>query len=203
MKKRIYLIANPAIEKSVLLHKIEMALKGGLFAVQLWNNWQNITNKIEIITSIHQLTKLADVPLILNEGQDCLDFSFFDGIHLDLPTDKISEYRQKRPDLIWGLTCSNETEKLVWAEQNSLDYVSYCSVFPSKTSNSCELISFEIIQQTRQFFSKKVFLAGGINQNTIPNLKNLPFDGIALVSAIMDAENPTEAVLNYSEILNH
>ncbi|MER0440114.1 thiamine phosphate synthase [Emticicia sp. W12TSBA100-4] len=202
MKKNIYLIANPVIEQSVLLHKIEMALEGGLFAVQLWNNWQNVTNKIEIISSVHQLTQLADIPLILNEGQDCLDFSCFEGIHLDFPNDKIKEYRQKRPNLIWGLTCSNETEKLVWAEQNSLDYVSYCSVFPSKTSNSCELVSLETIQRTRQFFSKKVFLAGGINQNTIPNLKNLPFDGIALVSAIMDAENPTEAVLNYSAILN-
>ena len=203
MKKSIYLIADPAIEPSVLLNKIEMALKGGLFAVQLWNNWQKVSNKIEIITSIHQLTKLVDVPLILNEGQDCLDLPCFEGIHLDLPNDKIQAYRQKRPDLIWGLTCSNETEKLIWAEQNSLDYVSYCSIFPSKTSNSCELVSFDTIYETRQFFSRKVFLAGGINQNTIPNLKDLPFDGIALVSAIMDAENPTEAVLNYSEILNH
>jgi len=202
MKKSIYLIADPAVEQSVLLHKIEMALKGGLFAVQLWNNWQNVTNKIEIIASVHQLTQLAGVPLILNEGQDCLDSPYFEGIHLDLSNDKIQEYREKRPDLIWGLTCSNETEKLSWAEQNSLDYVSYCSVFPSKTSNSCELVSFETIQQTRQFFSKKVFLAGGINQNTIPNLKNLPFDGIALVSAIMDAENSTEVVLNYSAVLN-
>lgn len=202
MKKSIYLIADPAIEQSILLNKIEMALESGLFAVQLWNNWQNVTNKIEIIASVHQLTQLAGVPLILNEGQDCLDSPYFEGIHLDLPNDKIKEYRQKRPDLIWGLTCSNETEKLSWAEQNLLDYVSYCSVFPSKTSNSCELVSFKIIQQTRQFFSKKVFLAGGINQNTIPNLKNLPFDGIALVSAIMDAENPTEAVLNYSAVLN-
>lgn len=202
MKKSIYLIADPAIEQSVLLNKIEMALKGGLFAVQLWNDWQNMTNKIEIIASVHQLTQLAGVPLILNEGQDYLDLPYFEGIHLDLPNDKIQEYREKRPDLIWGLTCSNETEKLLWAEQNLLDYVSYCSVFPSKTSNSCELVSFETIRRTRQFFSKKVFLAGGINQNTIPNLKNLPFDGIALVSAIMDAENPTEAVLNYSAVLN-
>lgn len=203
MKKSIYLIADPAIEQSVLLNKIEMALKGGLFAVQLWNNWQKVSNKIEIITSIHQLTKLIGVPLILNEGQDCLDLTCFEGIHLDLPNDKIQEYRQKRPDLIWGLTCSNETEKLIWAEKNSLDYVSYCSIFPSKTSNSCELVSFNTIYETRQFFSRKVFLAGGINQRTIPNLKDLPFDGIALVSAIMDAENPTEAVLNYSEILNY
>lgn len=203
MKKSIYLIADPAMEQSVLLNKIEMALKGGLFAVQLWNNWQKVSNKIEIIETIHQLTKLAGVPLILNEGQDCLDLTCFDGIHLDFPNEMIQEYRQKRPDLIWGLTCSNETEKLIWAEQNSLDYISYCSIFPSKTSNSCELVSFDTIDKTREFFSRKVFLAGGINQNTIPNLKELQFDGIALVSAIMDAENPTEVVLNYSEILNH
>lgn len=203
MKKSIYLIADPNIEQELLYDKIEKALKGGVYAVQLWNNWQNVPNKFEIIKDIKLLTQAASVPLVLNEGQDCLEFDFFDGIHLDSPNDKIATYREKRPDLLWGLTCSNETEKLIWAEQNSLDYVSYCSIFSSKTSNSCELVSFETIQKTRQYFSRKVFLAGGINQDTISKLKELPFNGIALVSAIMDAENPTDAVLNYSEILNY
>lgn len=202
MKKSIYLIADPSLETPLLLQKIEQALRGSLFAVQLWNHWQGIANPFSVIQQVHELTRAAHVPLFLNEGLAYLKWRCFEGIHLDKPNEKLPALKKQRPDLLWGMTCSNRVEELQWAERHSLDYISYCSVFPSTTSTSCELVTPETIQNTRQFYQGKVFLAGGINELTLQRLHSLPFDGIALVSAIMGTSSPTEAVLIYSQRLN-
>ena len=202
MKKSIYLIADPSLDTSLLLQKIEKALRGGLFAVQLWDHWRGILDPLAVIKQVHELTRAAHVPLFVNEGLEFLKWTCFDGIHLDKPNEMLPALKKQRPDLLWGMTCSNHVEELQWAERHSLDYISYCSVFPSKTSTSCELVTSETIQNTRQFYQGKVFLAGGINELTLPRLHSLPFDGIALVSAIMGASNPNEAVLSYHSLLN-
>lgn len=202
MKKGIYLVADPSIDREFLLNQIEKALQGGLVAVQLWNQWKGVANPLEVIQEVHQLTQKAKVPLYLNEGLNYLKYRCFDGIHLDAPTEQLMDFRRQRSDLRWGVTCSNNVEVLKWADDHSLDYVSYCSVFSSKTAISCDLVTPTTIAHTRNFYRGKVYLAGGITESTLPSILELPFDGIALVSAIMNAENPTLSVLTFSQLLN-
>lgn len=203
LKDGIYLVADPSLEINVLGKKVEQALQGGICAVQLWNNWTNETDKLLIITQIHQLTQQYDVPLILNELFDFLDSKYFEGIHFDNPSKINQNYALQRPDLIWGMTCSNDENDLLWANNNHIDYISFCSMFPSKTSNSCELVMPETIKKANEIFKNPIFLAGGINHQTLPDLKQNKFNGIALVSAIMDAQNPKEEVEKYmNEIKN-
>lgn len=194
----VYLVANPSIPLKILCSKIEQALAGGVCVVQLWNNWQSSDDKIFIINKIHQLTATYNVPLILNELYDYIEAGNFEGIHFDKPHPKIKEFQSARPDLIWGLTCSNDFSNIGWANENDMDYISFCSMFHSKTSNSCALVQPDIIKKVKEIFAKPVFLAGGINHQTLPLLKDFTFNGIALVSAIMEAENPKTEVEKYT-----
>ena len=194
----VYLVADPSMEINLLCSKIEQSLEGGICAVQLWNNWAKQADKLLIIKQIHQLTKAKNIPLILNELFDFIENDDFEGIHFDKPSERNQQYQSLRPDLIWGLTCSNDLNDLAWATQNNIDYISFCSMFQSKTSNSCELVMPETIKKANEFFENSIFLAGGINHQTLPMLKQNKFNGIALVSAIMDSENPKEEVEKYT-----
>jgi thiamine-phosphate pyrophosphorylase len=193
----VYLIADPSTEINLLCSKIEKALEGGICAVQLWNHWKNNADKQKIINRVHDLTKFGGIPLILNEFFDFTETSDFEGIHLDKPDDTRLKYLNMFPDLIWGLTCSNNLNDMIWANEHNLDYISFCSMFPSSTSNSCELVTAETVKRANEIFQNPVFLAGGINHQTLPLLKNSRFDGIALVSAIMDSPNPKKEVEIY------
>jgi len=42
-----------------------------------------------------------------------------------------------------------------------------------------------------------IFLAGGIRPENIGKLKELSFDGIAVISGVMGSDNPDEAVREY------
>jgi thiamine-phosphate pyrophosphorylase len=84
---------------------------------------------------------------------------------------------------------------------NKLDYISFCSVFPSKSVSTCNLVSREIINKARAFTSIPIFLSGGIDLNNLPLLEGTGLDGIAVISGIMSANNPEEMASNYSQAL--
>jgi len=81
------------------------------------------------------------------------------------------------------------------------DYISFCSMFPSVTANSCELVDFETVKKAKEQFDIPIFLAGGIDLAKIAELKPLQANGIAVVSGIFSHEDPSEQVLKYKKQL--
>jgi thiamine-phosphate pyrophosphorylase len=87
------------------------------------------------------------------------------------------------------------------AEQNNLDYISFCSVFPSSTSNSCERVTFDTIRKARTITAMPIFLAGGMRLENINKLSELDYNGVAVISGIMQAEDPAKATKQYNQLL--
>lgn len=109
-----------------------------------------------------------------------------------------------------GITVNNDLSLVQWANDNSFDYISFCSIFPSTTSNSCQLVKFETITKARTITQMPIFLAGGIQPENIYQLNNLDYDGVAVVSGIMSADDPFEKANKYlnelkinNEIINY
>src|SRR5690606_14732905 len=88
-----------------------------------------------------------------------------------------------------------------WAAENEIDYLSFCSMFPSSTANSCELVDFETVRSARSIFQKPIFLAEGLKHGNLGKLEGLLYDGIALISGIMSADDPAGAIRKYYENL--
>jgi thiamine-phosphate pyrophosphorylase len=140
------------------------------------------------------------VPVLINEDIDSI--SLVDGIHFDeIPVDFDKIKSLINPNAIVGITCGNDFKKIEWAMVNQLDYISFCSVFPSKSVDTCELVSREIISKTRAYTTMPIFLSGGIDLDNLALLKDTGLDGIAVISGIMKAEEPTIAAAEYKQAL--
>lgn len=198
----IYLVIDPSMEEGILFEKLEQVLQEGIAIVQLWDNWPQGTQKERLINSICDLCHRYQVPVFINNEWDLLNSLPLDGVHFDsIPAD-YDKIKQRLPkEVKIGLTCNNDLSAVEWAERNSLNYISFCSIFPSVTSNSCELVSFQTIEQARKITSMPIFLAGGIQLSNLPKLKGLDFDGIALISGIMSSVSPAEATKQYLALL--
>jgi thiamine-phosphate pyrophosphorylase len=92
-------------------------------------------------------------------------------------------------------------EAVVMAEQNSLSYISFCSVFPSPSVQSCDIVQPESIKKAKEISNMPIFLSGGINQENLGQLKELPFNGIAVISGILNEADPEAAAKKYKEKL--
>lgn len=198
LKKGIYLVVDPSMEESILLDKIEQVLLEKIVALQIWDNFKPGENIPRLLEKICKLCHSKDIPVFINNRWEFLTETSLDGIHFDeIPEDILSIRSRAGKPFLCGLTCNNDLSCADWAENNNFDYISFCSVFPSSTSNSCELVDFETIKKARQHFTLPIFLAGGINLENLEKLNEVEYDGIAVISGIMKTENPGKTTQNY------
>lgn len=201
----IYLVLNPAIDEATLLAKLQSALQGGIQVVQIWNNWQFDADKPALINKIAALCKPYNIPLLINQDWVLLrDVPALDGIHFDAVPASLSVIREavKRP-FVTGITCSGSLDTVAWAEDNELDYISFCSMFPSSSAGTCDIVTPLTVKRARVLTDMPLFVAGGITPQNIISLKKLtPFDGIAVISGIMGADDPEQKVKQFKAALS-
>ncbi|WP_345211165.1 thiamine phosphate synthase [Mucilaginibacter gynuensis] len=198
----IYLVINPAMDEDVLLNKLTAALRGGLQAVQLWDNWAPGADKHALINKAGELCQSYDVPLLINnDWQLLIENPLLNGIHFDEIPDDIAAIRaQVSREFIAGITCSDDLLPVTYANENSFDYISFCAMFPSPSAGSCSIVMPETVRQARALTAMPLFVSGGITPANAGQLKvTVPFDGIAVISGIMSADDPEEIIKQYKD----
>jgi thiamine-phosphate pyrophosphorylase len=201
----VYLVLDPAMQREVLLDKLKAALLGGVQVMQIWNNWAPATDKLQLIAEINELCKPFGTPLLINEDWALLPrTTHIDGVHFDkIPDDlgKIKAAIGRR--FIAGITCSGNLDTVAWAHQQRLDYISFCSMFPSLSAGSCDIVMPDTVRQARRMTDLPIFVSGGITpENTRLLKKQIPFNGVAVISGILSADHPDQKVIQYHNALD-
>ena len=202
----IYLVLDPSMERDVLLPKLEESLLAGINVVQLWNNWSpkaREQDKRELVTDVLKISAPFNVPVLVNEDWQLLLQTELDGVHFDeIPNDFERIKQQVGHDRIIGLTCGNDLGLIEWAEEQGLDYLSFCAMFPSRSVDSCTIVHPETVQKARSITKMPIFLSGGILPGNLSSLKDLDFQGVAIISGIMDSQSIPVSISAYKNSLN-
>lgn len=194
----VYLVVNPADNEEILFSKLKRIVEAEIAAVQIWDNFSAKTNQVSFIDKVCIICHQKGIPVLINNQWQLLNLSKADGVHFDEHPDDIDVIRKiVNRKCIMGITVNNDLSLVQWANDNSFDYISFCSIFPSTTSNSCQLVKFETITKARTITQMPIFLAGGIQPENIYQLNNLDYDGVAVVSGIMSADDPFEKANKY------
>ncbi len=201
----LYLVVDPSVERLRLLEKVEQALQGGVDILQIWNHWSTDTpraDKERLIRSIYNLTVDFDAPILINDDWDLLKTTPLQGVHFDAVPDDFNRIkREMGRSFITGITCSNNLETVQWAEQNGLDYVSFCAMYPSPSVGSCEIVHPETVQKARKLTDLPLFLSGGMTPDKISKLDEMNFNGVAVISGILNADDAWNSAKNYKKAL--
>lgn len=194
----IYLVVDPSMEEHMLLDKLAISLTKDIAAVQIWDNFKNVKNEKNLIQKICSLCAEYNTLVLINNQWEYLKTMKLDGVHFDHIPNDFDEFRKTiNNDIIIGLTCGNNLDDVQWAANNDLNYISFCSMFPSSSVNNCEIITHETVKKAAQIFNKPLFLAGGINPENLKQLEELKYEGIAVISGVMNVENPATAIDEY------
>lgn len=202
IKKGIYLIVNPSTHHDTLLRKLEKIISEGIIAVQIWDNFNANDNILDIINKIIEICHGKNIPVLINNRWELLKEVSLDGVHFDVQPNDVEVIRwELGRKVIMGITCNNDLELVQWANERKIDYISFCSIFPSSTANSCELVRFDTVREAKKITKMPIFLAGGITPKNVGELTDLNCFGIAVVSGIMDAEKPIQEIKKYKRKL--
>ncbi|MBR9757065.1 MAG: thiamine phosphate synthase [Algicola sp.] len=203
IKNGVYLVVNPSMARVELFSKLNKALEEGIAAIQIWDHFKPEQDVKALVESICNMCHKYQVPVLINNRWELLQNSLLDGVHFDEIPKNFSHIKQKlNKPFVCGITVNNNLSAVSWAVENKISYISFCSLFPSSTATSCELVDFNTIQKARKMFKNPLFLAGGISLQNIHELSTLHYDGVAVVSGVMSAENPANAIREYKKHLN-
>lgn len=199
----LYLVADAGLDHELLLKKLQEALENGVSAVQLYNTENGSPERLKDIFDIYQLCHQYKVPVLANNHWELLREVPLDGVHFDQAPDNLTEIsRTLGRRFLRGITCTNDLSVVQWANDNQMDYISFCSVFPTVSGLSCEIVSFETVRKARAITRLPIFLAGGIYPDNISQLSVLDFDGVAVISGIMASSNIPATTRDYISELN-
>ncbi|HLR36912.1 MAG TPA: thiamine phosphate synthase [Chitinophagaceae bacterium] len=194
----LYLVLDPAMNEEMLFKRLELVLAKEVAAIQIWDHFRTNQDEEALIQQICDLSAPYDVPVLINNKWQHLKHTSLAGVHFDSIPKNIKEMKAEiNRDIMIGLTCGNDLKMVRWAAEYELDYISFCSMFPSVSVSSCEIVTFETVKKARAIFKNSLFLAGGIYPGNLACLRELQYDGIAVVSGVMGSENPVSSIHQY------
>lgn len=189
----LYLVTDERTHVDGLLPLLEQAIAGGVTAVQLRRKADLGKRFLELALSVRQLTRQHGVLFFVNDRVDIAALVEADGVHVGQDDISCAEARRLLgPHAYIGVSAETVDEALA-AEQAGADYLGVGAVYPTLSKPDAGFTGLDGLRQIVASVQIPVVAIGGIGQVNAHEVMAHGADGIAVVSAIMSAENPTHA----------
>ncbi|MBX9599217.1 MAG: thiamine phosphate synthase [Burkholderiales bacterium] len=199
------LTACPNSEHNEYLKFIELSAKSGITHLQLrQKNW-SFSSLLSLGRELQALLKPYSVPLIINDNLHLALELNADGVHLGQKDgDPAAARAILGADKIIGVSIENTAQLEQANLSRSLNYVAASAAFPSKSKNNIEYIwGLEGLDKFCQRSYHPVIAIGGINLSNIAEVGATTISGVAVISAIHEADNPKQYIQELNQQLNY
>ena len=195
---KLYLVTSPVDN---YLAVVESALQGGLKLVQYRHKDEHDLVKLEEAKKLRQLCRNYGALFLVN---DLLDIAFAvdaDGVHLgqtDFPVDlaRLILGHQK----IIGKSTTNPQE-MAKAIADGADYIGVGPVYETPTKAGKKAAGLEYVSYAHNHATIPWFAIGGIDLDNIGDVVTAGAQRVAVVRAIMQADNPRQTTQDLLSLL--
>jgi len=200
----LYLITDrKQVPGGDLCAAVEEALRGGVRAVQLREKDLSGRELYELACRVRACTSRYGAKLLLNDRLDIALAAGADGVHLaesSLPLPQVRKIAGEQ--LLVGVSCHNRETALA-AQKNGADFITFSPIYftPSKARYG-EPVGTERLAEVCRLLRIPVFALGGITPEKVPAVLGCGAHGIALISAILVAQEPERAAREMMALLN-
>ena len=182
---------------------MEETLKGGVTVVQLREKKSSTREFLEKAFLLKSLLAKYNVPLLINDRIDIALACDADGVHIG-QSDMPYMYARKLlgKDKIIGISVESfeEVEK---AQEFDVDYIAISPVFSTTTKQNTKIeFGIEGVKKICSLSRHKTVAIGGINLDNAAEIINAGVDGIAVISAILCAQNHYQAAVDFKSLTN-
>lgn len=184
-----------------LLCVLEKALKAGISCYQFRDKGtgsleHNPTAQAQLAQACLSLCRQYDVPFIVNDDVNLACELGADGIHVGQDDVSIHQIRQNcPPDILVGLSINTLEQALLW-QNEAVDYFGVGPIFATASkADHKPPVGLDFIKQLRQHgITKPIVAIGSVKACHVAALRQNGADGVAVVSAITQADDIDKAV---------
>jgi len=171
----------------------EELIRGGAKLIQFRDKSRDKSERLSITQQLKDLCSRHDVLFIVNDYIGLALATDADGLHLgqkDLPV--LVARRLLSIDKLIG--CSvNTVEQALTAQSEGADYIAVGSIYPTSSKKGAMVVGLERLRQIKQAVSLPLVAIGGINKDNVAEVLDAGADSVAVISAILKAEDVEEA----------
>ncbi len=190
-------------QRENLLEIIEKILLGGVKIIQHRFKEGNDKCHLKEAIDINNLCKKYNSLFIVNDRLDIALASNADGVHLGQDDIDIKTARKLLgPSKIIGVSANNSND-IDNAIKDGCDYIGVGPVFLTLTKKNKEPLGVEKIKALTKDINIPYFAIGGINKLNISSLKNNGINKVAMVSGLLNSEDPKEEAIIILKELSH
>jgi thiamine-phosphate diphosphorylase len=199
----LYVIADRAFGRDRPLEDVvAAAIRGGATIVQLREKAWPAGRIVHMGRRLQEITRPAGVPLIINDRTDIALAIDADGVHMGLDDLPVADARRMLgPDKIIGASAASVADALT-AEAGGADYVSVGSIFPTTSKpDAGQAVGAEALTQFKAALRIPIVAVGGITAANAAEAIHAGAQGVAVVSAVVGADNVREAARRLAEVV--
>lgn len=196
----LYVITDSTYHTTeTLLHAVDQACAGGATLIQLREKDAGGRDYLSLAQQVKQVTDRWNVPLIIDDRVDVAIACDAAGVHVGASDLPVAVCRKLLgPDKIVGATAKT-VEAAQAAYADGADYLGTGAIYPTTTHVTTKLTPVSTLDEICRAVSIPVVAIGGLNADNMDVLANSPIAGIAVVSAVMKAEDPCAAAVQIKE----
>ena len=180
----LYLVTDSSYHtEESLLRTVEEACKGGVTLVQLREKNKGGREYLDKAFKVKEITDRYNVPLIIDDRVDVALACDAAGVHVGASDIPVAVARKLMgPDKI--------VEAAVKAYEAGADYLGVGAIYPTTTKVVTILTKVSTLKDICEAVPIPAVAIGGLNAGNMDVLEGAGMSGMAVVSAIMKAEDP-------------
>lgn len=192
---QLYLVTDEELLMGKDLYRtVEATVKGGVTMVQLREKNSSTRDFVQRAIRLKQLLTPYRVPLLINDRIDVALACDADGVHIGQSDMPYALARQLMPaGKIIGLSVESR-QQVLEANAYGVDYIAASPVFATSTKTDT-LIEWGLdgIRWIKSVSHHPLVAIGNMKAHNISRVFEAGADGVALVSAIISADDPEQA----------
>ncbi|MCD7781246.1 MAG: thiamine phosphate synthase [Methanosphaera sp.] len=185
------------------LNIIEEAILGGVTLLELRERNSNAQDFYDMAHKVKKITDKYDIPFMLNDRLDIALSLDCAGVHLepgDLSYDVARDILGE--DKIIGVSALSY-ESALQSQQKGADYLSVGAIVKTPTKPDCTVIPRSDLDLIKENITIPRVAVGGLNKDNISEVVHkYNFDGVAVVSSIMYADDPKQTASLFNKLVN-
>ncbi len=191
----LYLVTDRGLaRRRRTLKIIEAAVRGGVTCVQLREKQCSTREFIQQALAIKNFLQTRRIPLIINDRVDVALAVEAEGVHLG-QTDMPLEMARKivGNSMLIGISAECLADALT-AEKGGADYLGVSPIYATATkTDTAPALGLAGLQEIRKAVGLPLVGIGGLNTDNAAAVIRHGADGVAVVSAIVAADDPQSA----------